>query len=351
MPIKLLYRMRYKGAKSFRLWYDKTMYDTLKNAVSDATTVLVIQPENPDGDSLGSALALEEILGDVGKKVVLYCPVDIPKYLRYAKGWDRVERDWPKSFDMAIIVDTASEALLERALIPGQLAALQKVPVFIFDHHQTEGTLKLEATSILQPNAVATGELIFSIATQMGLGINAQAAEHMIIAIMADSLGLTTPNTTADSIHAVATLVSLGASINEIENRRREFMKKSPEILAYKGRLIDRIEYHNGGQFALVHIPWDEIEEYSDQYNPSMLVLDEMRLVEGVKLTCALKTYPDGKITGKFRANPEAPIADTVAGYFGGGGHLYAAGFKVYDDYEKIKHELIGAVDKALQKL
>jgi bifunctional oligoribonuclease and PAP phosphatase NrnA len=96
-----------------------------------------------------------------------------------------------------------------------------------------------------------------------------------------------------------------------------------------------------------VHIPWDEIAEYSDLYNPSVLVLDEMRLVEGVKLAVAFKTYPDGKITGKLRANPDAPIAETVAGYFGGGGHLYSAGFKIYDeDFDKVKHEFIGAVDK-----
>src|SRR5690606_4193268 len=102
------------------------------------------------------------------------------------------------------------------------------------------------------------------------------------------------------------------------------------------------------GKLALIHIPWEEIQAYSDQYNPSVLVLDEMRFVEGVQLGVAIKTYPDGKLTGKIRSN--LPIADTVAGYFGGGGHAYAAGFRVYESYDTIIAELVTAVQAAIKQ-
>jgi phosphoesterase RecJ-like protein len=125
-------------------------------------------------------------------------------------------------------------------------------------------------------------------------------------------------------------------------------MKKPAEILEYKGRLLERIEYFLDGKLALIHIPWEEIQQYSDLYNPSVLVLDEMRLVEGVEIGVAIKTYPDGKLTGKLRAN--TPIAEQVAGFFGGGGHPYASGFRVYEDYDKIVKELIDATDKALNE-
>lgn len=145
-----------------------------------------------------------------------------------------------------------------------------------------------------------------------------------------------------------AELLKLGASPSKLEKRRREFMKKSPEILAYKGELINRIEYYLDGKLALVHIPWDDIKEYSDQYNPSVLVLDEMRLVEGVEIGVAIKTYPDGKLTGKLRSN--SPISGSVAAYFGGGGHQYAAGFRIYEEYDKTVRELLDAVDKSLKE-
>lgn len=323
------------------------MFENVKKLIEDAKSIVVIQAENPDGDSLGSATALEEILGDLGKKVSLYCPVDIPKYLRYVRGWDRVTSDFDTHADLAIIVDTSADILLSKVLeTPGVRNFLETHPVLVLDHHVSESTLSFEHT-LLHQDVVATGELLYNFSNASEWEINTQAAENMLVAIMSDSLGLTTQGTTADTFEVASKLVRLGASNNAIEERRREFMKKSPEILAYKGELISRIEYLLDGKLALVHIPWDDIQEYSDQYNPSMLVLDEMRLVEGVQVTCAIKTYPDGKLTGKLRCN--TPVADQVAGYFGGGGHAYAAGFRVYEDYDTIVRELITATDKALK--
>ena len=323
------------------------MYESAKQLIKSAQKIMVIQAENPDGDSLGSALALEEILSDLGKDVHLYCDVDVPKYLHYINGWDRVTQEFDTSVDLAIIVDTTSETLISKALeINGARHFLGSHPVLVIDHHtETETTLQFEHT-ILAEEAVATSEIIYKLAAQFDWKITPQAAEDMMIAIMSDSLGLTTQNVTPSTFHTVGELVALGAHNSVIEERRREYMKKSPEILAYKGRLLERIEYSLDGQLATIHIPWDEIAEFSDQYNPSVLVLDEMRLVIGVKIAIAFKTYPDGKLTGKIRSN--YPIAEQVAGFFGGGGHKYAAGFRVFESYDKIMTELISATDKAI---
>lgn len=315
--------------------------------INEAKKIIVIQAENPDGDSLGSSLALEEILGDLGKEILLYCPVEIPKYLRYINGWDRVTATFDTSADLAIIVDTSADVLLTKVLeTPGVRAYLESHPVVVIDHHTTGSTLSF-AHTMLSRNAVATGEIIYELATENSWAINTQAAESALAAILSDSLGLTTQNVSPNSYFVAGKLTELGASSASIENRRREFMKKSPEILAYKGELIGRIEYFLNGKLALVHIPWEDIQRYSDQYNPSVLVLDEMRLVEGVELGVAIKTYPDGKITGKLRSN--IPISEEVAGYFGGGGHPYAAGFRVYEEYDKIVSELVNAADASLK--
>jgi phosphoesterase RecJ-like protein len=323
------------------------MFEKATQMIDDAKKVIVIQAENPDGDSLGSSLALEEILSDLGKDVVLYCPVEIPKYMRYIIGWDRVVTDFDTSTDLAIIVDTSADVLITKVLeTPGVRSFLETHPVLVVDHHTTGSTLSFDHT-MLADTAVATSEILYKLAAANDWKINAQAAENMMIAIMSDSLGLTTQNVTGNTFFVAGKLAELGASNAAIEERRREFMKKSPEILAYKGELIGRIEYLLGGKLALVHIPWEDIQAYSDQYNPSVLVLDEMRLVEGVELGVAIKTYPDGKVTGKLRGN--LPIAEEVAGYFGGGGHKYAAGFRAYEEYDKIVAELVTATDKALK--
>ena len=323
------------------------MLTTVLETLKDAQKIVIIQAENPDGDSLGSSLALEELLSEAGKDVKLYCAIDIPKYMHYIKGWDRVEKDWPTDREVAIIVDTTAEALIQQALKqPGVRHFLESHPVVIIDHHETDGDLPFDTISYIDANAVATSEILFDLAKKAGWTITQSAAESMFISIQADSLGLSTPSTTAKSYQVAANLVALGANPSEIEDRRREYMKKPADILAYKGQLIERIEYHLDGKLATVLIPWAEIQEYSDRYNPSVLVLEEMRMVEGVEVAVALKTYPDGKLTGKIRVN--SPIADQVAGFFGGGGHRYAAGFKVFENYETIVTELINATNKAL---
>ncbi|MBC7942889.1 DHH family phosphoesterase [Candidatus Saccharibacteria bacterium] len=324
------------------------MFDSAKELIDNAKNIVIIQAENPDGDSLGSALALEEILGDLGKEVSLYCDVEIPKYLRYIVGWDRVAQKFDTSADLAIIVDTTSETLIGKALsMPGVRHFFESHPVLVIDHHtETASTLTFDHTLIIE-KAVSTTELICKIASKHDWAINQQAAENMLAGLLSDSLGLTTQNVSESAYIVAGKLVSLGASPSAIEERRREFMKKSPEILKYKGALIERIEYFLDGKLALIHIPWEEIQQYSDQYNPSVLVLDEMRLVEGVEIGVAIKTYPDGKLTGKLRSN--SPISATVAGFFGGGGHQYAAGFRIYESLDKIMPELLTAVDKALK--
>lgn len=327
-----------------------TMFDEAKDLINEAKKIVVIQAENPDGDSLGSALSLEEILGDLGKEVSLYCDVDIPKYLRYISGWDRVVRDFDTSADLAIIVDTTSDTLIGKALnLPGVRHFFESHPVLVIDHHiKVDSTLNFSHT-LLNEKAVATGELLYYLATDAGWKISLLAAEDMFAAIQSDSLGLSTQQTSVASYEAAAALVKLGANPYELESRRRQYLKKSPEILKFKGELINRIEYYLDGKLALVHVTWEDIQNYSDQFNPSILVLDEMRLVTGVEVAIAIKTYPDGKLTGKLRSN--APVSDTVAGFFGGGGHDYSAGFRVYESLENVMPELLEATDKALKEL
>lgn len=317
-----------------------------RQIIADAKSILIIQAENPDGDSLGSALALEQIFSDMGKSVDLHCPVQIPTYLRHIDGWDRVSSDFKTDSDIAVIVDTSSSILMSKTLADSIAKNwLETHPVIVLDHHvSVEPDLPFNAEYILSKTAVATGELIFDISTDEKWTINSEAATDLFISIQADSLGLSTAATTAESFAACAELVRLGAIPSEIEEKRRELMKKKPEILRYKGQLIERIEYYNEGRTALINIPFNEIQSYSNDYNPTMLVLDEMRLVIGVDLAIGVKTYPDGKLTGKLRSN--LPISNSVAKYFGGDGHPFAAGFRIYENFDDFLPELVQCLDK-----
>ena len=325
------------------------MYSKFKEFIEDKNSVCIIQAENPDGDSLGSAIALDYLLE--GKEVSLYCPIDIPKYLHYFKDWSRVTNEFDYRADGYIIVDTAATVLLSKLLDDSAIKnRLYNAPVFVLDHHETEDDLDFPHESIIEPRP-ACCDLIYHIAKETEININKNAAGALLEGIMAGTLGLTSASVTAETFETAAGLSRLGAVVSELEEARREFMKKSPRILDYKADLIKRIEYSLDNQLATVHIPWDDIREYSDEYNPNVLILEEMRLVEGVEVAVAVKTYPDGKVTGKIRTSSTAPIAEKVAGYFGGGGHPFAAGFRTYDTtYEEVVSDLVKIVPKLLEE-
>ncbi len=324
------------------------MYDKFTEFIKDKKSLCIIQAENPDGDSLGSAIGLDYLLED--KEVSLYCPVDVPKYLRYFSDWSRVTNEFDYKADGYIVVDTAAEVLLSKLLDDSAIRnRLYNAPVLVIDHHETPDDIEFPHESIIEVRP-ACAELIYRIAKQQNMAIPTPAAEALFQGILSDTLGLTSSSVTDETFEIAAELTRLGAKIAELEERRREFMKKSPRILAYKADLIQRIEYSLDGELATVHIPWDDIREYSDEYNPNVLILEEMRLVEGVKVAVAIKTYPDGKVTGKIRAAYDAPIAESVAGYFGGGGHPQAAGFRTYDTtYEEVVRDLVKIVPELLE--
>ncbi|MBR5939193.1 DHH family phosphoesterase [Candidatus Saccharibacteria bacterium] len=321
----------------------------LNEFLKDKKRICIIQAENPDGDSLGSAIALDYLLPD--KEIFLYCPVDIPKYLRYFEDWSRVSNEFDFKADGYIIVDTAAEVLLSKLLDDSAISnRLYSAPVLVIDHHETEDDLSFPHEAIIEIRP-ACAEVIYKIAKNENIEINKQAARAIFQGILSDTLGLTSSSVSAETFEIAADLTRLGAVISELEDRRREFMKKSPRILDYKADLIKRIEYSLDGELATVHIPWDDIREYSDEYNPNVLILEEMRLVEGVRVAVAVKTYPDGKVTGKIRTASNAPIAEKIAGYFGGGGHPFASGFRTYDtSYEEVVRELVKIIPGLLNE-
>src|SRR3990167_2597025 len=196
--------------------------DRIKAIIDSAKHIVIVQADNPDVDSLASSLALEAILEDQGKKVTLYCGVDLPSYLHYLPDWGRINRELPKTFNASIIVDTSSDALLEQLDKTGAKAWLAAKPSIVLDHHTTDASISF-ANVIANYPAVATAELVEG-----------------------------------------------GVNLAELESLRRESLRRDHELIHYKGQLLQRVQFHADNRIATVTIPWEEIEKYSPSYNPSM---------------------------------------------------------------------------------
>ena len=330
------------------------MQDKILELVNNAQKIVIVQADNPDADSLGSSLALEHILGDLGKDVYLYCGVDVPTYLRYLSGWDRVLNEFPSNHDLSIIVDASTYTLFDQLEKRGKWGTLKSKPSIVLDHHATvEKPLDFAAASIIDPNIASTGELIFGLSNDLGWNVNSEAAELLMSSILGDTQGLMNDLTKASTYLTMAALTDLGANRPKLEELRREYSKMAPVIYQYKGRLLERTEFAYDGRIAFVTIPQVEINEYSPLYNPAPLVQFDMLQVQDVQLSIVFKRYDDNHITGAIRANNGSPVAGQLAEHLGGGGHDYASGFKTEPgkNFEEVKNECLQKAAELLDTL
>jgi bifunctional oligoribonuclease and PAP phosphatase NrnA len=311
---------------------DKTLTE-IKQLVDTATHIVIIQADNPDGDSLASALALESIFGDMGKETSLYCAVDTPDYLKHLQGWDRVSKELPPKFDLSIIVDTSANILLAKLNASPMKSWVASRPVIVIDHHDgVECDIGYAKIVVNDHEAVSTGQAIYNIANVLDWKLEVPAKTFIVSSVLSDSMGLSSPNTTPATYRLMADLMEAGVNRVALDDARKEMSKMPLSIFNYKADLIKKTRMLAEGKLALVVIPYDELVTYSPLYNPAPLIQGDMLQVSGVEVALVLKLYPGGKITGSIRATSKAPLAADMAQKFGGGGHIYASGFKIDSD-------------------
>ena len=328
-----------------------------KQLIDQATKIAIIQASNPDADSLGSALGLGQLLEEQGKQVSYYCNIPVPKFLQFVDGWQKIQTNLASDYQLAIIVDCSALGLLDPQHSPDYWQdLLAKNKLIVLDHHgAVSDSIKADLV-INEPAQIATGQLIYGLASQLDWSIKPAVANRLAAAILADSLGFSSQamKDNPQPLRVVADLVELGADLPQQYHQRLQQMQITTEELGYRAKLLQRIEFLHHNQLALLTIPYDEIKLHKGNYNPT-IVLDEMRLVEGVKLTAGIKQYTqDGRlirITVRLRCHGGCQVAQKLATYFDGGGHPGAAGLKWsgYDlDFDSLKAQL---VTKAIELL
>ncbi len=326
----------------------------IADILNSAQDIVIVQADNPDADSLGSALALESLFNEHGKQAHLYCAVDMPGYLRYMSGWDRIRNELPKQFDASIVVDASTMSLLEKLAQSGQQGWLANKPCIVLDHHKTvENPINFSTVMINDHTRASAGELIYILGQQLGWNFPLDAQEFIMSSILGDTQGLTNDLASAETYRILADIIDAGVSRPELEELRRTFGKMPLEIFKYKAELIKRTEFARRNTIATVTIPQAEINEFSPLYNPAPLVQNDMLQTTGVSLAVVFKCYADGKVTGAIRSNQGAPIAGELAEHLGGGGHAYASGFKIVSGraFDDIKADCLSFAGELLDKI
>ncbi|MDB5186214.1 MAG: putative phosphoesterase, partial [Candidatus Saccharibacteria bacterium] len=216
-----------------------------------------------------------------------------------------------------------------------------------------QNEIPFASVMINDSNVSSTGELIYGLSRELSWPFDTTSGSFIMTTILGDTQGLTNAQARASTYRVMAELIDLGVDRPDIEELRKAYSKMPPEIYRYKGKLLERTEFASEGRIATVSIPQEEITKYSALYNPKILVLGDMLQVTDVTVLLIFKTYNDGKVTCAVRCNPGYLIANKIAERFGGGGHPFAAGFKITNGrpFNEVKSECISFATELLDNL
>lgn len=313
-----------------------------------ASKVLVLQPEKPDTDSLTASLALEEFLGGAGKEVVMYCKDEIPRYISYFAGADRVVDEFPTSFDLTILVDTGSPLQLARTLEKHQ-AKLTKKPFVIIDHHGNRSDMPFTvAAEVIDATSTSTCELLVKIANQLNWKLTSAVANLLVPGILADTRNLSIPTTTPENFELMATLLRAGADLEQINADYRIASAQEPELIKFRGELLTRAQFYADGKIGVVTVTPAELKQWAEVHDPSDLVIYDLQRAKGSQIGVVFRDY-GGKIKVSTRAN--IPVAARTCRVFGGGGHDRASGCQFNDQtLEEVVAPFVAELTKQIEQ-
>ena len=291
---------------------------------------------NPDGDCMGSMLALGTALKSLGKRVRIIVEGPLPDSLRVLKDeWDYI---YAPDFRFA----PEDEILL--ALDSGDLGRISHVPehnlpIVNIDHHLSNAMYG--DYNHVNEKAAAAGEIIYHLIKELGVEFDSKIAYYLSVALMTDTGCFKYTNTHADILRIVANFMEMGVNTSRIY---KDFMgTHSLGKIRLKGLVYSKMQTAFEGKVAYVIIDRKMLEEAEATEDDAGSISGELRDIRGVEVGFTIMETESGLVQLGFRSNDIVPVNE-VAIHFGGGGHLRASGAQLEGDAQKI-------VEKVLTKI
>ncbi|MDI3547166.1 MAG: bifunctional oligoribonuclease and phosphatase NrnA [Halanaerobiales bacterium] len=279
---------------------------------------------DPDGDCIGSVFALKWGLDILGKKSLVLLdspPDDMYDYLeidnrdyRLFKEFEQVELNWPEV--IFITIDTGDrERLGDGSKLIGNHLLIN------IDHHP--GNPEYGKINYVDPEMAAAGEIIYDLLNQMNLAINRKVGTALATAIIADTGGLRYQNTTARVYRILADLIEIGVDTYQIN--KAIYGNYSYESVKLKGLVLSTLALHQNKKIAWIKVEQSALKETGADINATSGLVNYPRDIKGVEVGLAFIELEEEKTRVSFRSNNYCPVNE-IAAYFGGGGHVRAAG-------------------------
>jgi len=287
----------------------------------------------PDGDSIGSLLAMGEGLLSLGKQVRLFTPGQIPKKYAFLKGSELVSSEvLMDDPDVTIIVLDSSD--LDRLDLFKEAVSKSRQIINI-DHHITNqhfGTLNL-----VDPSAAATGEIVYHLLEDLQVKLTGSIAESLYVAIATDTGSFKYDNTTSNTHRVVADLLEFGLSPGTLSQIMFDERPLSFYILLKDA--LSSLEMYAGRRIAVMSLSKDIRERSGATTDDLDGIVNYTRNIEGIEL--GILFYVDSNSEVKVGFRSKSLDVSILAGKFNGGGHAKAAGCRLHGDFETVKEQVM----------
>lgn len=301
---------------------------TLQALIQAAQRMLVVSHIHPDGDAIGSLLALGLALQTAGKDVQMVLSEGVPSNYRYLPGSDQVQKKPEGRFDLTFTVDCSDLERVGKALngfVP---------PDVNIDHHPTN--VLFAKNNFVETEATATSEILADLIPRLGLPVTQPVATALLTGIVTDTLGFRTFNVSPKVLRVAADLMETGASLPELY--QQTLLNRSFVAAQYWGRGLSRLQREGRLVWTSLSLADREAVGYPGRDDADLI--NVLTTLNDTDVVIIFVEQAGGKVKVSWRAQPGFDVA-RIAFQFGGGGHAAAAGAEISGSLEEIQTKVL----------
>ena len=316
--------------------YQKERMFVIKKEIDKAETISIFIHVNPDGDCIGSALALCRQLVKMGKTASVYCDDVIPDKFNYLPYLDYIKKtnEHQGKVDLAISVDIASLDRMGGGISPYMSAKKQ----IMIDHHVSRG--KFADIALIDAHAAACGEIIFKF-IQYLRGLDDEIAVMLFTAIVTDTGCFQFSNTTNETLSIVQELRKFKLDPQEIIYNA--FSSIGMNVFNLKQRVLNKVKFYDNNTIGIITYRKEDFEATGTNPMHTEGIISSVRNIMGIKVAVSICETENLSWKISFRGVGDIDVSD-MAAVFGGGGHKGASGCRISGYYEDVLERILKVV-------
>jgi phosphoesterase RecJ-like protein len=306
----------------------------------------VLSHFRPDGDAIGSTLAVGLALQAMGKTVVMLNEDPVPTTLAFMPGSEQIQRPTtPVDVEVVIAVDCANRERLGAKCLE-MVAGEGRTWVNIDHHRSNEGYGEFHYIDSISP---ATGQILYEFLASQNLPLTKEIGDNLYVAISTDTGSFQYESVTARTYEIGAELMRIGVNVSQLARDTYEnFPLRRIQLL--RG-LLNVMQITHGGKVSSWALTQALAQEVGIQPEDSEGLIDTLRSIEGVLIAVYFEEMPDGKIRLSLRSKDNRLDVGKIAAHFGGGGHALAAGIRMAGPLPLAQQKIFAALDEAISTL